>query len=124
MASLVYEGSVDLATGVPVAAAASAALVTNLTLPQADVTARLAGFATLSVAPPTLVVDLIAQLTVQLGALTTLLGNGVLILPPTVSASGAAALELTATLNAIDAGLDFAADLSATLGVAGIHYYK
>lgn len=118
-----YEGSVSLATAIPVAATAAATLTTNLAPPQADVTARLAAQTTLSLAPPTVIADLVTQLTAQLGALNALITAGVVVLPPTASANVEIAAQLQVILDALDAGLAFAADLTATLGVGGIHWY-
>lgn len=109
MPGLEYQGSVALSAAMPTVAASLAAMVS-------DVTARAAGQATLTVAPPTVVVDLIAQLTAQIGALTAMLGAGILVLPPTIAGSLSVLVELNALLTLM-------ADLTAALGVGGIHLY-
>src|SRR5690606_30449711 len=100
---------------------ASLTLTASLTPGVADLNARIAGLLAASIAPPALITDLVAGLTAALGSLQALIAAGVVVIPPTATASLEQLAVLQAQLTALQTGLDFAASLP--LGAPGIHVY-
>lgn len=120
--SLIYTGNVTLGVGIPSLLLATAQLTSSLTPLIAQLNAQIAGLLTLSLAPPSVITDLIDNLLAVIAALLALIGSGLVVLPPTASASLETVAELQLTLAGLQAGLDFAAALSTSLGES-VHVY-
>lgn len=117
--ALTYQGNLSVGQCIPSLLTLNAQLqaMVNVQLPR--ISAQFA--ASIAVTPPSLVTDLIANLTQMIAAMQALLATGLVILPPAISASLSA--ELGATLGQLNASLAAALALQALLDSAGVHLY-
>lgn len=114
-----YLGSVTLGAAVPTAAVAATSASASLAAQLPGITAQISGM--LTVQPPVLTTDLIANLGALATALGTLLAAGVVVIPPSVNLEASADLEVTK--GALELSLDAQASVLALFGTAGFYEY-